>query len=375
MGLDAIKRKRVGQVGSGAYTIYLPKKWIDDWMPQQLEEREIDLHQIRDSLLLVPVHRDRRFERVVPPERRLVEATLVSAYLQGYNNVRLTPIDGETFGAATVSAARDLLRHLDERLLASGDAQGIGFDLRPELPPPAASGQDLLTFMAVKVTEVLRLAAEAVDRYATDPDGALYALQLLHTTQQEDVSRLVHQATRMVANLELPLGSVTDFQFLDLTASNLYRMGDDAAAVGRIILESYGLTPDHLAYPRQHLLDQIGELEPPRPIVRAFDRLHAKAIERIADLTADLLKGLQRNDLGAVNAALEAAQEAQEDHARRTFATIMEHWGREAPEAASRSGFLAYQLGTPLAALFADLRMMGRQGIELTAAAEGPLGQ
>src|SRR5688572_18974933 len=45
-----IKRKRVTQVGSGAYSIYLPKRWIDGWPPEQREKREVDLHQINQSL-------------------------------------------------------------------------------------------------------------------------------------------------------------------------------------------------------------------------------------------------------------------------------------------------------------------------------------
>ncbi len=370
----AIKRKKVTRVGSGAFSIYLPKKWIDSWLPEQQEDRQVDLHQIADSLLVVPVLRDRSLSRDMPDDHDLILATLLSAYLQGHVQVRLRPADG-AFDTATITDARDLLRHLDERLLATCTAETIGYDLQPNLPPPAATGQDLLNVLGAKVREVLVLAAEAVEAYGTDPERTLHALKLLRSTHEEDVNRLFYQAVRLVANIELPLQSVTDFQFLDLLASNLQRISDDAAHIAQVILRDYGLEPHHLDYPRDHLLEKMGQIEPPSPLVRAFVRANQRALVDSQGLVAGILETLLKGDLPGAQAQVRAVADTQAKHQERLFATIMEHWGDATDPAKAQRGFTAYQISTPIAGLFGNLGVFGRHGIALIAASDQPLGR
>ncbi len=372
---EAIKRKRVTRVGSGAFSIYLPKKWIDSWLPEQQEHREVDLHQIGESLLIIPVLRDRSLRRELPDDHDLVLATLLSAYIQGHVQVRLTPSGTQKFNTSVITDARDLLRHLDERLLATCTAQSIGYDLQPDLPPPAATGHDLLNVMGAKVREVLMLATEAVEAYGTDPDRTLHALKLLRATHEEDVNRLFCQAIRLVANIELPLESVTDFQFLDLLASNLQRISDDAAHVGQVILRDYGLESRDLDYPRDHLLEKLGTVEPPTPLVRAFVRANQRALEDCQLLAANLLQSLLNTDIAAAQQHLRGVGEAHERHQERLFSTILEHWGDATDPAKAQRGFTAYQVSTPVAALFNNLEVMGRHGISLIAASDAPLGR
>ncbi len=371
----AIKRKKVTRVGSGAFSIYLPKKWIDSWLPQQQEDREVDLHQIADSLLVVPVLRDRSLTRAMPDNRDLILATLLSAYLQGHVQVRLHPVGEASFGTAIITDARDLLRHLDERLLATCTAKAIGYDLQPNLPPPASTGQDLLNVLGAKVREVLGLAAEAVEAYGTDPERTLHALKLLRATHEEDVNRLFYQAVRLVANIELPLQSVTDFQFLDLLASNLQRVSDDAAHIARVILMDYGLELGDLDYPRDHLLEKLGQFEPPTPLVRAFVRANQRALVSCQTLVGGILEALLEADLVAAQEQMRAVAKAQAEHQERLFMTILERWGDATDQSKAQRGFTAYQISTPIAGLFGNLEVLGRHGIALIAASDQPLGR
>src|ERR1041385_1577206 len=94
LGVEAVKRKRVTQVGSGAWSIYLPKKWIDSWIPEQQAGREVDLHRISNSLLVVPVRQDRSFHATIPPRPDTVRTLLLSAYVRGHDAVELRPDAG-----------------------------------------------------------------------------------------------------------------------------------------------------------------------------------------------------------------------------------------------------------------------------------------
>src|SRR5688572_17006322 len=92
--VEAVKRKRVTQVGSGAWSIYLPKKWIDSWSPEQQAGREVDLHLINNSLLIVPVLQERAIEAEVSCRADQLRTVLLSAYVRGAASVRLKPEDG-----------------------------------------------------------------------------------------------------------------------------------------------------------------------------------------------------------------------------------------------------------------------------------------
>src|SRR5687767_7609614 len=246
--MEAVKRKRVTQVGSGAWSIYLPKKWIDSWSPGQQAGREVDLHLISGSLLVVPALQDRGFQATVPTQAAAVRTLLLSAYVRGYAQVRLAP-EGGRFDSDCIAATRDFLRHLDERLVATVGPDAIGFALPVTVGAQTANGLEMMSLMAAKVREVVGLAADCAEHHGTDPDRALHAARLLQAIHDEDLSRLFHQTLRRVATLDLQLESVTDFQLLDLAASHLHAMGAQCVRIAATILDGYGLRLEDLAYP------------------------------------------------------------------------------------------------------------------------------
>lgn len=375
--MEAIKRKRVTQVGSGAWSIYLPKKWIDSWSPEQQAGREVDLHLINNSLLVVPVLQDRSLEAQVSCRADALRTLLLSAYVRGAASVRLTPVrekGSERFDSDCIAATRDFLRHLDERLVATVGPDAIGFHL-PEAGAFAASsstGPDLIALMAAKVREIVGLAADCIEHAGTDPDRALHAARLLQAIHDEDLSRLFHQTLRRVATLELPLESATDFQLLDLAASHLHGMGAQAVRMAATVLDGYGLTFDDLAYPRADLVKRLGRRPPLAPVAREIVQGYRRPFAAAQELVANLPVPLASGDVAALRALAADALVARAALQESLFSAVIRHWGDEASKEGAEQGFMAYQAGHPLANLLGSLASLAEHAITLTAAKPGP---
>lgn len=365
--MEPIKRKRVTRVGSGAFSIYLPKKWIDGWPEAQQESREVDLHLINDALLISPAHVDQHAELVVPDDQAVVCQRLQSAYVRGIDRLRLTPKEG-AFGAETIAAARDLLRHLDERLIVTSTPDAIGFSLDPDLPPNVTSGADLLRILTAKVREMVDLCGEAVDTHLVDADRSIHAMALMRSTQQEDVRRLLHQALRMVARIELPMHSISDFQVLDLLAADLERFGSHLVRIAEILLSDLGLDLDDLDYPRSHVLKQIGTLPVRPPLVQELIRNYREGFAAIAVALQTTMEAVQERDIPTLSRLESTIMEQQDSMADRFFATITEHWGETMDAKQAMGVFAMARVASILADLAHVLRSTCHHAIILLAA-------
>jgi len=369
-GVEGIKRKRVTQVGSGAWSIYLPKKWIDSWTPQQQEAREVDLHRIGNSLLIVPVLQDRTWSGTVAPEPAAVRTLLLSAYVRGVASAALRPAGG-AFDSDCIAATRDFLRHLDERLVATVTAEEIGFAV-PESAagaPPAGSGLDLVALMAAKVREIVGLAADCIEHHGSDPERTLHAARLLQSIHEEDLSRLFHQTLRRVATLEFPLSTVTDFQLLDLAAGQLHVMGTQCVRVAATVLGGYGLRLEDLAYPRADLVRRIGRRPALPPVAREIVHAYRRPFATAQDLLTRLAAALVAPDVGRLAEVANEAVAARGGLQEALFGAVVRHWGDEASKAAAAQGFTAYQAGHPLANLLGGIASLAEHATTLVAAA------
>lgn len=370
--MEPLKRKRVTRVGSGAWSIYLPKKWIDSWSPEQQAGREVDLHLISNSLLVVPVVQDRSIQATVPPGAGPVREVLLSAYVRGADSVHLIPDGGGRFDSDCIAATRDFLRHLDERLVATVGPDAIGFRVPATAPAPGGSGLDFLTLMAAKVREVVGLAADAVEHAGSDPDRALHAARLLQAIHEEDLSRLFHQALRRVATLEFPLESVTDFQLLDLAAAALHGMGAQAVRIAATLLDGYGLALEDLAYPRAQLVRRLGRRPAPTPVAREMVQAYRKPFAAAQHLLDALPAALAAPGTQPLRALAADALAARARLQQALFEAIVRHWGDEASRAGAEQGFIAYQAGHPLANLLGSLATLA--DLATTLLAVRPLG-
>lgn len=369
MSVEPIKRKRVTRVGSGAWSVYLPKKWIDGWTPQQQDGREVDLHIISNSLLIVPVLQDRTYAGTAPGDVPGLRVMLLSAYVRGYEKVELRPAPSakgaERFPNDAIAAARDLLRHLDERIVATVGPDLIGFTL-PSTPshPPA----DLLQVMGARLTETLDLASECVEHASHDPERVVHAARLLHSIQEEDVSRILHQTLRRVATLDLSLESVTDFQLLDLAAFLLNGVGSQALAIAETVLRDLGLGLQDLSYPREELLRRMPKRGAPPPVARDMLQGHRATLREARALLGRLMPALRDNDLGALGRLVADAGKARDDLQARVFEAVVRHWGEESSKEDAARGFAAYQLANPMANLVSAIWACAGQAMLFLAA-------
>ncbi|MGB1586887.1 MAG: hypothetical protein ACPHID_07580 [Thermoplasmatota archaeon] len=364
--MESVIRKRVSQVGSGAWSIYLPKKWIDAWSPEQQVAREVDLRNINQSILITPVHRTASHEATVADHPDAVQATLASAYIRGYHDVRLRP--ATDFGSDTVATARDFLRHLDERLVADCRPEGIGFSLRSDLPPPASS-DDVLAILAAKVSEVLRLAADAVQSGGHDADRTLHALRLLRDTQREDVDRLHYQAARLVATLEIPLDSVSRYQLFGLAAAELQRAGEQGVRIAETLLQGMGLTLIDLDYPRSHLLERCRLPQPPEGVSRELLDVCRRGFSDLQPLLESVGAALSHSDvpeLVRIAAEATAGRDAIQD---AVLSAVAEHWGTNPDTAQVLNAFTASKHATAIQNAFEHVRSICHHAVGLLAAA------
>lgn len=370
--MEPVKRKRVTQVGSGAWSIYLPKKWIDSWTPEQRAGREVDLHAISGSLLIVPVLQDRSFQATVRPDGAAVRTLLLSSYVRGAAAVRLFPSPGR-FDSDCIAAARDFLRHLDERLVATVGPDAIGYALPVQVASMAGDGLAQMSLMAAKVREVVGLAADCVEHFGTDPDRALHAARLLQAIHEEDLSRLHHQTLRRVATLEFQLESVTDFQLLDLAAGHYHAMGAQCVRVAATVLDSYGLRLEDLAYPRADLVKRMGRRDPPPPVAREMVQGYRHPFAVAESLVVSLPGLLVAGDVAGLGALAQEALKARATLQESLFEAVVRHWGDEASQAGAKAGFTAYQAGHPLANLLGSIASLAEHAITLTAAKPKPV--
>lgn len=363
--MDSVIRKRVSQVGSGAWSIYLPKKWIDAWSPEQQVAREVDLRNINQSILITPVHRTAAHQATVADHPDAVQATLASAYIRGYHDVRLRP--ATTFGSDTVAHARDFLRHLDERLVADCRPEGIGFSLRSDLPP--AASDDVLSILAAKVSEVLRLAADAVQSGGHDADRTLHALRLLRDTQREDVDRLHYQAARLVATLEIPLDSVSRYQLFGLAAAELQRAGEQGVRIAETLLQGMRLGLADLDYPRTHLLERCRLPQPPEGVSRELLDVCRQGFADLQPLLESIGTALGHSDVPEL---VRLAQEATagRDHLQdAVLAAVAEHWGTDPDTDQVLNAFTASKHATAIQNAFEHVRSICQHAVGLLAAA------
>ncbi len=363
--MEAVIRKRVTKVGSGAWSIYLPKKWIDAWTPAQQEGREVDLRYISESILVTPVLSEEAYEVEAPDQPDVVRMLLLSGYIRGYNRITLHPAD--QFGNDTIAMARDFLRHLDERIVADCRPDAIQLRLQADMGSDADAA-DVLGVLASKVSETLRLAADAIASYAHDPDRTLHALRLLRDTKQEDVDRLFYQAARLVATLGIPLESVSQYQLLGLVASDLQRVSEQATRMGQTILKDLGLEEEDLDYPRAHLLERIRNPRPPTGVAKELHGVTRRGFETLDGLLKHLMEALSKADVPAlVVVGMEAAQARrgiQDDVLRR----VAEHWGTQTEPEEALVAFTASKHATNLQNAFDHVESICHQATGLLAA-------
>ncbi len=364
--MDAVIRKRITKVGSGAWSIYLPKKWIDAWTPEQQAGREVDLYTIGEAIVVAPVLADRTVSAAVDTDPKTVRRILLSAYVRGATDVTLTPAEEGHFGNDAILAARDFLRHLDERIVATAGPASIGFHINPDLPPSTA-GTDAAMVLVARVQEAMTLAADAITTVAHDPERTLHTLRLLRDTVEFDIARIFYQTLRAVATIDLPVQSVSDLQLLDLTAAQLDRIGQHTRQVAAALLDLYGLQLSDLDYPTAHIQEKVRLPPIPGPVMRAMAEQYSDTLQSAAEGLAAGAAALLSRDIAALRHLQGTARGAQLGLQAGIFDAVMDAWGTQISDDERGLANAFYQLSTPIVAILGNLAAIAHHAITLTA--------
>jgi hypothetical protein len=270
-------RKKVTRSGKGAFSLYLPKKWVDGWGEEQSKERKVDLLELGDHLIISPVKKNSS-KSVVLNNRDVDEIRqfLLCSYIKGYEAVEL---QSGGFSDEQISAARNFMRLLDEKLIldVSEDRIAYGRNFKVNLEVPTVFQIQRLLFE--KLQESIRLTQELIEHFDSNPRRTIHLLKMLHILEEEDVDRLSMQIFRMATRMEVRFDSFADLFYVVLTTDLLEKMGDSVYGVAKSVCDYYGLDEEKLLLPLNAIMEDI-----PKPI---------KSPASIQDMKGAYLSGLE----------------------------------------------------------------------------------
>lgn len=240
-------RKRVTRSGKGAFSLYLPKKWVDNWNEEQYKERRVDLLELDDHLIISPLRKNSsKSLSLNGGTDDEIRQFLLCTYVRGYE---LADIRSEKFADEQMSAARSFMRLLDEKMIMdiSEDRIAYGRNFKVSLESPTISQMQRLLFE--KIQESLRLSRELLEHFDENPTRAIHLLKMMRTLEEEDVDRMSMQIFRRASRMELRFDSFADLFFVVLTTDMLEKLGDSIFGIARSVCRFYGMDEGRLLFP------------------------------------------------------------------------------------------------------------------------------
>jgi hypothetical protein len=240
-------RKRVTRSGKGAFSLYLPKKWVDNWSEDQHKDRNVDLLELDDHLIISPVRKNSSKSLALNGGTDdEIRQFLLCTYVRGYESADLK---SEKFADEQMSAARSFMRLLDEKMILDISEKRIAYgrSFKVSLESPTISQMQRLLFE--KIQESLRLARELLEHYDENPTRAIHLLKMMRTLEEEDVDRISMQIFRRASRMELKFDSFADLFFVVLTTDMLEKLGDSIFGIARSVCRFYGMDEERLLFP------------------------------------------------------------------------------------------------------------------------------
>ncbi len=244
--------KKISRAGSGGYSVYLPKKWINGWTNEQKRSREVEMFEVGEQLVLTPKwsRNELSIEQKGTSQEELIYHVL-SAYISGVDDFRMTH-DG--LSDMDISELRNIIRFLDENLSVRTDGGIIEYENRPVVDYDV---NYMLPLLFDKVIEAENLAADLINDCDTDPHHCIHLMKMMHAIEKEDVNRLSLQIFRNLSKCQAPLRSFVDVNFRWSSANMLEIIGDALHGMVQLVCRCYGLDPDELQYPTEYLEKEV----------------------------------------------------------------------------------------------------------------------
>ncbi len=245
---DIRTSKRISRAGSGGFSIYLPKQWINGWLDEQVAGKEVDMFSLGDQLILTPRLSTKRMSvSAGAMTRDELKEYIVSAFIKGADEFRL---ESSALSEALIGESRNIVRLLDENLVPASNDDAISYANRPAIVHETNA---LLSLLFDKVAEGEGLASDLLNSFDINPDKGIQILRLMYSLEEEDIDRVAFQILRNLSKCEPSSRTLTELNLKWTTADALERIGDTLYAVAGLVCESYGLERDELQYPVEYL--------------------------------------------------------------------------------------------------------------------------
>jgi phosphate uptake regulator len=247
-------KKRLTKSGKGAYSIYIPKKWLDTWVEEQKKKKEVYLLELDEHLLLSPVIKESKKSLSVDLKTtQEIRTLLLSSYVRGYQEVDI--YSDRKFTNEQISEARGYIRLLDENLQVVAHDNCISYKSRNIENKIEYS--ELFSNLFQKTVEVLELVSELLQFYDLNPQRAVHLIRMINCVEEEDIDRISFHIFRQMANLEMAVESFIDLEFLGLVADILERIGDTCIGIAGLVCDIYGIDRNHMHYPLEILEKEV----------------------------------------------------------------------------------------------------------------------
>lgn len=296
--------KKISRAGSGGYSIYLPKRWINKWSEAQQKEKEIEMFEVGDQLIISPKQSRKALTKIIEgaSQEELIYHML-SAYIRGVDDFSMTQ-NGLT--DVDISGMRNILRFLDENLMVHAEKNTISYENRPLL---TYDPEPLISLLFDKIIEAENLAADLVNDCDTNPSRCIHLMRMLYAIEKEDVNRLSLQIFRNLSRCRSPARDFIDINFKWSSANMLEIIGDGIYGVVQVVCQSYGINPDELRYPAEYLERKI---ENRNPVLGDADKLRMQLVIDLREGAVMLSKAKEAIISGDGKGAFEYKDELRE---------------------------------------------------------------
>jgi len=286
-------RKRVTRSGKGAFSLYLPKRWVDDWSEEQSKERKVDLLEMDEHLIISPLRKNNSSSASMNGGRDdEIRQFLLCTYVRGYEAAELS---SDRFSEEQICAARSFMRLLDENMILDVSENRIAYGRSFKVDMESATIPQMQKLLFEKIQESLRMANELIRYFDANPLRSIHLLKMMRTLEEEDVDRLSMQIFRRASRMELKFDSFADLFFVIMTTDLLEKMGDSIFSIARSVCRLYDMEEEKLLFPLERIMDDL-ELTP-IPVDPSLENMRrfqlsmldecAKRLREVMDLTLE----------------------------------------------------------------------------------------
>lgn len=241
--------------GKGAFSLYIPKKWINRWKDIQLKERNVRMILLEDFLVITPVHKSSLASLNISSHSvDDIKRFILASYIKGFEGAEL--IAADRFSDEQIMGSRDFVRFLDERISLNATEKRIELKFDNPCEGTNSSFVNMRSLIFDKLGDAFQLLKELIEYFDRNARRSLHIMQILRLLE-EDIDKLVFRILRQASRFEIPIETISDLHFVSLTVSYLESMSDNVFGIVRSICSIYRIDYRRLSFPTEVLMRDV----------------------------------------------------------------------------------------------------------------------